>query len=260
MAPPDLLERIAHLAHRGAQAHRLDAQREQVALAGLCTVGQRVQRRLHRRGVAGGAHTLQALDLRVAHLDVVDVEELDRVLGLRLVLVDADDHVTAGVDARLLLGGAGLDLQLGPAGVDGAGHAAHGFDLLDDRPGLVGHVLRQLLHQVAAGPGVDHAGDVGLLLDDQLRVARDARAELGGQRDRLVEGCWCAGSACRRTPRPSPRSWCARCCCRDPARSATSRWSGCGCAASGLLALLAPKPFMIRHHSSRAARIFAISR
>ena len=31
------------------------------------------------------------------------------------------------------------------------------LDLLDDRPGRVGHVLRQLLHHVAAGPRVDHA-------------------------------------------------------------------------------------------------------
>ena len=55
------------------------------------------------------------------------------------------------------------------------------------RPGRVGHVLGQLLHHVAAGPGIDDVGDVGFFLDDELGVAGDARRELGRQRDGFVE-------------------------------------------------------------------------
>ena len=130
---------------------------------------------------------MQACDLILAHLDVVHLEDFDRVFLGELVFVDADDDVLARVDARLLLGRAGFDLELGPAAVDGFGHAAHGLDFFDDGPGLVGHVLGEFFHQIAAGPGVDHVADVGLFLDHDLGVARDPGAELGRQRDRFVE-------------------------------------------------------------------------
>ncbi len=92
-----------------------------------------------------------------------------------------------GVDARLLFGGRRFDPELGPSARDRPGHAAHRLDFLDDRPRLVGHVLRQALHQVRAAPGIDRVADVRFLLDQELRVARDPGREVGGQRDRLVE-------------------------------------------------------------------------
>ena len=60
------------------------------------------------------------------------------------------------------------------------GHAAHLLDLLNRLPGRVGHVLGQLLHHVAACPGVDDIADVRLFLDQDLRIAGDARGEFGG--------------------------------------------------------------------------------
>jgi hypothetical protein len=117
----------------------------------------------------------------------LSTSRISRVFLGQLVLVDAHDDVASAVDARLLLGRAGLDLELGPAAVHRLRHATHGLHLFDDGPGLVGHLLRQALHQVAAGPGVDDAGDVGLFLDDELRVARDAAAGFGGQRNGFVE-------------------------------------------------------------------------
>jgi hypothetical protein len=167
-------------------AHRVDAQRQQVALplraaSVSASSAPAPWRRRAWRGSAAAARS------GLAHLDVVDLADVDRVLLGSLYLLTPTITSLPAVDARLLLGRAGLDLQLGPAAVHGLGHAAHGLDLFDDGPGLVGHLLRQRLHHVAAGPGVDHVGDVRLFLDDQLRVARDAGAELGGQRDGLVE-------------------------------------------------------------------------
>src|SRR6202007_1362479 len=94
--------------------------------------GQRLERAPRRRAVARGAQLLEAAELVVADRVVVDGQGLDLGLALEAVLVDADDDVGAGVDARLLLGRAGLDLQLGPAAAHRLGHAAHGVDLLDD--------------------------------------------------------------------------------------------------------------------------------
>ena len=49
-------------------------------------------------------------------------------------LVDADDGLPAGVDARLRAGGGFLDAHLRDAGGDRLGHAAEPLDLLDVRP------------------------------------------------------------------------------------------------------------------------------
>ena len=97
------------------------------------------------------------VDLRLAHRRVVDLAHVHRVFVVEAELVDADDHVLAAVDARLLLRRRRLDLELGPARLDGARHAAHRLDFLEDRPRLVGHVLGQPLHEVGAAPRVDHA-------------------------------------------------------------------------------------------------------
>ena len=59
--------------------------------------------------------------------------------------VDADDHVLALVDARLTPRRGFLDAQLGNAGFDRLGHAAHRFDLVDDGLRVRGQRMRQRL-------------------------------------------------------------------------------------------------------------------
>jgi hypothetical protein len=66
-----------------------------------------------------------------------------------------------------------------PAG-DGLGHAAHLLDLLDQLPGLLGQIGGQLLDVVGARQRIDDLGHAGLLLQDQLRVARDPGGESVG--------------------------------------------------------------------------------
>ena len=105
----------------------------------------------------------------------------------RAELVDADDDVLAAVDARLAARRRLLDAQLRHAGLDGLGHAAHALDLLDDAERLGGQRVGERLHEVRAAPRIDHLRDAGLELQDELRVARDARRRVGRQRDRLVE-------------------------------------------------------------------------
>ena len=93
----------------------------------------------------------------------------------------------ARVDARLFVSSRRFDFELGPTRIHRFGHAAHGFHFMDDFQGFIGHVLGQLFHHVAARPRVDDTGDVRFFLNDQLRVARDAGAELCGQGNGFVK-------------------------------------------------------------------------
>ena len=195
VAAEGLFQRIADLAHRGAQADGLDAQVQQVVGLAILTLGIRMtrcksdssQRSIHGRSVAFGPDFQQTGNLPVTHRHVVDVARLNRIFRLELVFVDAHNHVLPAVDAGLLVSGGGFNLELGPAAVHGLDHATHSLHFFDDGPRRVRHVLRQLLHHVAAGPRVNHVGDVGLFLNDELGVAGNACRKLGGQRNGFVK-------------------------------------------------------------------------
>ena len=153
MATPRRLERIGDLADSRARAARVDRARKQVALPVARAGGERGERGTDLPRIAGTPHTRETRDLRVAHRAVVDLAHVERGFLVEPEPVDADDHVLAAVDTRLLLGGRRLDPELGPAAVDGARHAAHRLDFLEDRPRAVGHVLREPLHHVGTGQG-----------------------------------------------------------------------------------------------------------
>ena len=152
-----------------------------------------------------------------------------------------------------------LDAQLRHARLDGLGHAAERLDLFDQLPRLVGEALRERLDVVRAAERVDHVGDAGLLGEDQLRVARDARRELASAARSPRRSCSCAGSACRRAPPPALRRRCARCCCTGSCSVSDTPdvWQ---CVRSIFEpGFFAPRSFMMRAHRRRAARSFATS-
>ena len=129
----------------------------------------------------------QLVDLQPAHGGILHLQHVDRGFIDRLVLVDADHRLPAGVDPRLRLGGGFLDPQFRHAGLDRLGHAAERLDFLDMAPGLGREIAGQPLDIIGAAPGIDDAVGAAFLLQEQLRVARDAGGEIGRQRQRLVE-------------------------------------------------------------------------
>ena len=149
--------------------------------------GERVQCGLHFGAVARCTDIFKSFNLTITHFDVVDGQEIEGIFFGQFVFVHAHNDVFARVNACLFFCGSRFNFELGPAAVYGLGHAAHGFHFFNDGPGFVGHLLRERLHHVAARPGVDHVGDVRLFLNDQLRVAGNARAELGRQGNGFVK-------------------------------------------------------------------------
>ena len=129
----------------------------------------------------------QLVDLQPPHGGILHLQHVDRRFVDRLVFVDADHRLLAGVDPGLGLGGGFLDPQLGHAGLDRLRHAAERLDLLDMAPGLGGEIVGQPLDIIRAAPGIDDAVGAAFLLQEQLRVARDSGGEIGRQRQRLVE-------------------------------------------------------------------------
>ncbi|MPL82808.1 hypothetical protein SDC9_28757 [bioreactor metagenome] len=186
MPAEHLFHRHRDLSHRGARPRRIHRGFQKVA-AFLRTPGDLGQRRLAGRLVPRRAHLRQPRDLRLADLDVVDVENVDRLFLGETILVHADDHLFAAVDHRLAPRRGFLDLQLRHARGHGLGHTAHRLDFLDQLPGLIDELRRQALDVIRARERIDDMGDAGLFLQDQLGVARDPGREFGRQRDRLVK-------------------------------------------------------------------------
>ena len=111
---------------------------------------------------------------------VIHFQRFELVFAGEAVFVDADDHILAPVNTGLARGGSLLDHRLGPTCGNRLGHAAFGFDALDNFPRLVDQFLRQRLDVVRTTQRIDDIAHAGFFLDHDLRVARDACGEIGG--------------------------------------------------------------------------------
>ncbi len=186
VAAEDLLHGVAHLADRGAKPHGLDGGFEEVS-ALFSHLRDILQGLFDSGAVAFALDVLKLCDLLVAHC-AGDFQDFPRRLILHAVLVHTDDDVLALVDPGLAARRRLLDAQLRHARLDGLGHAAEGLDLVHDLAGLADDGAREGLDEVGASQGIHHVADLGLFLDDDLRVAgnpgREVRREVGG----LVQG------------------------------------------------------------------------
>ena len=132
-------------------------------------------------------HRLHALDLLLLERRV-DAEELDRLLVLLLVAVDADDDPLAALDLGLVAEARLGDLALLEVLLDRRDHAAELLDPLEVVVRLPLELVRELLEVVRAAERVDRVHDARLVRDHLLRPQREPHRVLGRQRERLVEG------------------------------------------------------------------------
>jgi hypothetical protein len=130
---------------------------------------------------------LKFRDLLGTHPAVLDLEDLDLLILVHLVLVDADHGLRAGVDARLRPRGRLLDAQFRDAVVDRLRHTAVFVDLAEVRAHLLREFVGQPFDVIRTAPGVDRPCGARLLLQQQLGVAGDAGREVGRKGQRLVE-------------------------------------------------------------------------
>src|SRR5439155_610833 len=105
-----------------------------------------VDNRLHAQG-------LHALDLFLLE-SRVDAEEIDRLLVLLLVAVDADDHALAALDLGLVAEARLGDLALLEVLLDRGDHAAELLDPLEVVVRLALELVRELLEVVGAAKRV----------------------------------------------------------------------------------------------------------
>mmetsp|Transcript_63206 Transcript_63206/g.131481 ORF Transcript_63206/g.131481 Transcript_63206/m.131481 type:complete len:421 (+) Transcript_63206:135-1397(+) len=187
VASEDVSEGLRDLAQGAAHARALHSRLEQVAVR-LASSRQSGERLGNLVLVTVCAHLGELAHLRCSHCLVVDDARLHVLGRLKLELVHANNNINARVEARLLARGTLLDPHLGHARLHGLGHATQCLNLLDHRERRVVEVLGKGFHHVASRPRVDDLGDSRLVLEDELGVACNARGELGGKGNGLIEG------------------------------------------------------------------------
>src|SRR5690606_30467724 len=161
VAVVDLFQGVGNLAHTGPGPGRIDGKCQQVAVTGFGGGGEGVQGGLTGGLVAAVANLLETGNLGGAHRAVVDIQDVDVRLYGELVFVDPDDDLLLAVDAGLTLGGGLLDAQLGHPRFHRLGHAAQGFDLIDDLARLLHQLVGEGLDVVGAGQGIHALGAAG---------------------------------------------------------------------------------------------------
>ncbi len=96
--------------------------------------------------------------------------------------------VCAPVSMRACVRAAGfLDAQFRQALLDRLRHTAELFDLADMLPRARRQIGGEPLNVVGAAPRIGRAAEASFGLQEKLRIARDARGEIGRQRERFVE-------------------------------------------------------------------------
>jgi hypothetical protein len=181
VTPVDPLQCVRDLAHGRAGTGSLAGGLEQVALPASRQLLQPFECGLHLAVRARLSHLAEASDLGVAHGRVVDLTQIELSLcALDLIAVHPDDDVLAPIDACLAAGRALLDAELRHTSLDRLGHPTELLHLVDHPAALRREAPGERLHEVGAAEGIDDGRNAGLLLENQLGVARDARAGLAG--------------------------------------------------------------------------------
>src|SRR5580692_11470431 len=101
MPAEHLFERQRYLADGGLGARRVDGERQEIAVAARGVARQRRQRFGDYLWIALALEPRELVDLQLPHGGIVDFENVDLLLALRPVFVDADHRLRAGIDARL---------------------------------------------------------------------------------------------------------------------------------------------------------------
>ena len=117
----------------------------------------------------------------------VDRLQLDRLLRLGHVLVDADDHPLPRLDVPLPPVGRSLDLALHETLLDRAHGPADLVDALDQLPRARLQLVGERLDVEGAAEWIGRRGRARLVGEDLLCPERDRGRMLGRERQRLVE-------------------------------------------------------------------------
>ena len=159
MATVLLFKRKADFSDRRMGPRGLDAEVEQVALAGArrpSSGGRGLRRRRPRRARPCSRSSLASCAFRTSLLSIFSTltsVSFSGLYELTPTTVWMPESIRAWVRAADL-----FDPQLRDAGVDRLGHAAGLVDLLHVGERLERELAGQVLDVVAAGPRVDHAG------------------------------------------------------------------------------------------------------
>ena len=97
---------------------------------------------------------------------VINHQDIDQFLFIEFIFIHAHDDISARINFGLLFSGSRFNFELGPTAFNGFGHAAHGVYFQHNFPCFIGHLLREVFHHVGAGPGINHASDVGFFLEN----------------------------------------------------------------------------------------------
>ena len=180
--------------------------RHEVFLLILARILEGFERGLHSCVVALRLDLGELLLLLLADGGVDLQEILRRLLVFLLILVDADDDASAGLDIHLPGISAVLDFLLDVALLDGSDSAAHLVDLLDVLHRFLLDPVRHGLYIVGACQRIDDVGEAALIRNDVLRMKSDGDGLFRRKRERFVagvrmEGLRAAHDGCRRLQR-----------------------------------------------------------
>ena len=123
-----------------------------------------------------------------ANRGLVHLQDVQRGVGFgSLKGIHPHQNILSRIQSGLFAGGCLLNPQLGPAGLDGEGHAALRFYLAKRFPGFVDQCSGEGFQAVGTAQGVYHLANSGGLLQEQLGVAGNPGGKVRGKGNGFVQ-------------------------------------------------------------------------
>ena len=101
VAAPFRFQRIRNLTHGSPRPGRIHSQCQQVTLTGFSSFSDRGQCPLAGSCIPRTAHLRQARHLRFPHCAVINIQHIHLRLHLKLVFIDANNHLFTAINPRL---------------------------------------------------------------------------------------------------------------------------------------------------------------
>ena len=175
VATGDFFDGFGDLTNGRFNARGFDREVQQIAFTAFCCTRDRVEGLINFGLITVRAQTLQLVDLHTTYVCIVDLQNRHIFRLVETELVHAHHCLNAAIDTSLRFRCGFLDAKFRQTFLDGFRHTAHALDFFDVLHRATRQIVRQAFHVVRATPRVDQICCAAFLLQEELRVAGDAR-------------------------------------------------------------------------------------
>ena len=185
----NLLHCIRNLTQRSMGSSCIYRSLQQVAvISGLSGLGNALQAAAYIIIITLCSQLFQALNLSLTYSSVINSQNLQRILFIQTIFIQADNRLIAGVNLSLTAGCCFLNTHLRQTAGNSLSHTAQSLNLLNMSPSPADNLIGKSLHIIGTAPRINNLAHTGFILNVQLGITRNTGRKISRQGNSLIQG------------------------------------------------------------------------